>query len=99
MLKTDLELSTTPQERDEALARHAAVSTGGDARSYINYVMAKVHAAKTAPRPLKPKVKPANPQIHHLERTLPSASLASILVPAGSPLPAATFPRTQLLIK
>ena len=48
MLKTDLELSTTPQERDEALARHAAVTTRGDARSYINYVMAKAHAAKTA---------------------------------------------------
>ena len=47
MLKTDLELSTTPQERDEALARHAAVTTRGDARSYINYVMAKAHAAKT----------------------------------------------------
>jgi len=48
MLKTDLELSTTPQERDEALARHAAVTTRGDARSYISYVMAKAHAAKTA---------------------------------------------------
>jgi phospholipase C len=48
MLKTDLELSTTAQERDEALARHAAVTTRGDARSYINYVMAKAHAAKTA---------------------------------------------------
>jgi len=85
LLKTDLELSTTPQERDEALARHAAVTTRADARSYINYVMAKTHAAKT--------------QIHHLERTLASVSLASILVPAGTPLPAATFPRTQLLIK
>jgi phospholipase C len=48
MLKTDLELSTTAQERDEALARHAAVTTRGDARSYINYVMAKAHTAKTA---------------------------------------------------
>jgi hypothetical protein len=47
MLKADLELSTTPQERDEALARHAAVTTRADARSYINYVMAKTHAAKT----------------------------------------------------
>jgi phospholipase C len=47
LLKTDLELSTTPQERDEALARHAAVTTRGDARPYINYVMAKAHAAKT----------------------------------------------------
>jgi phospholipase C len=47
LLKTDLELSTTPQERDEALSRHAAVTTRGDARSYINYVMAKAHAAKT----------------------------------------------------
>jgi phospholipase C len=48
LLKTDLELSTTAQERDEALARHAAVTTRGDARSYINYVMAKAHAAKPA---------------------------------------------------
>jgi phospholipase C len=48
LLKTDLELSTTPQERDEALARHTAVTTRADARSYINYVMAKAHAAKTA---------------------------------------------------
>jgi phospholipase C len=47
MLKTDLELSTTPQERDEAQARHTAVTTRGDARSYINYVMAKAQAAKT----------------------------------------------------
>ena len=51
VLKTDLELSATPQERDEALARYAAVSTRGDARSYINNVMARAHAAKPA-RPL-----------------------------------------------
>jgi phospholipase C len=50
-LKTDLELSPTAQEQDEALARHAAVTTVGDARSYINYVMAKAHAAKTASTP------------------------------------------------
>lgn len=47
-LKTDLELSATAQERDEALARQAAVTTIGDARSYINYVLAKAHAARTA---------------------------------------------------
>ena len=46
MLKTDLELSATPAERDAALARHAAVTTRGDARSYINYVLAKAKAAK-----------------------------------------------------
>jgi phospholipase C len=46
LLKTDLELSTTPQERDEAQARHTAVSTRADPRSYINYVLAKTHAAK-----------------------------------------------------
>jgi len=46
MLKTDLELSATPAERDAALARHAAVSTRGDAQSYINYVMAKARTAK-----------------------------------------------------
>ena len=51
LLKTDLELSTTPQERDEAQARHAAVTTRADARSYINYVMAKAHAAKTGSTP------------------------------------------------
>jgi hypothetical protein len=48
LLKTDLELSTTPQERDEAQARHAVVTTRADARSYINYVMAKAHATKIA---------------------------------------------------
>ena len=47
LLKTDLELSTTPQEQDEAQARQAAVTTRADARSYINYVMAKAQAAKT----------------------------------------------------
>ena len=36
---------------------------------------------------------------HHLERTLPSAPHASTLSPAGTPLPAATFHRTNLLIK
>jgi hypothetical protein len=41
MLKADLELSTTPQERDDALARHTAVTTRGDARSYVNYVNAR----------------------------------------------------------
>ncbi|MGH3170805.1 MAG: alkaline phosphatase family protein [Trebonia sp.] len=46
MLKTDLELSATPQERDEALARRATVGTRADARDYINYVMAKAHVAK-----------------------------------------------------
>jgi phospholipase C len=51
MLKTDLELSATAQERDEALARRAAVTTRGDARSYINYVMAKAYAAKTGRAP------------------------------------------------
>ena len=53
MLKTDLELSTTPAERDAALARYAAVRTRGDARSYVNYVMAKASTAKqqaTRPR-------------------------------------------------
>jgi hypothetical protein len=88
LLKTDLELSTTPQERDEAQARHTAVTTRADARSYINYVLAKAQAAKTQ-----------NPQIHHLERPVPSASHASILLPPGTPLPTATFPRTQFLIK
>jgi hypothetical protein len=48
MLKTDLEPSTMARERDEALARRAAVTTRGDARSYIDYVMAKAHAAETA---------------------------------------------------
>jgi phospholipase C len=46
MLKTDLELSTTPAERDAAVARHTAVSTRGDAQSYISYVMAKARMAK-----------------------------------------------------
>jgi hypothetical protein len=32
-----------------------------------------------------------NPQINHLERTLPFAHTASALSPAGAPLPAATF--------
>jgi phospholipase C len=47
MLKTDLELSATPAEREAALARRAAVTTRGDARSYINYVMAKARAANS----------------------------------------------------
>jgi hypothetical protein len=55
LLKTDLELSTTPQERDEALARHVAVATRADARSYINYVMAKAQAAKTGSPAQRPK--------------------------------------------
>lgn len=46
MLKTDLELSATPAEQEAAHARHAAVTTRGDARSYINYVMAKARAAQ-----------------------------------------------------
>jgi len=50
MLKTDLELSATPAERAAAHARHAAVTTRGDARTYINYVMAKANAAKAGGR-------------------------------------------------
>ena len=62
LLKTDLELSTTPQGRDEALSRHAAVTTRGDAHTYINNVMAKAHTAKNRrPQVSALKVKPANP--------------------------------------
>lgn len=46
MLKTDLELSATGPEQEAARARHAAVTTRGQARSYITYVMAKAKAAK-----------------------------------------------------
>jgi phospholipase C len=48
MLKTDLELSGTAAEREAALARHAAVTTRGEARSYIAGVMARVRVAQTA---------------------------------------------------
>jgi hypothetical protein len=33
------------------MATHAAVTTRGDARSYINYVMAKAQTAKTGSTP------------------------------------------------
>jgi hypothetical protein len=48
MLKTDLELSGTAAEREAALARHAAVTTRGEARSYIAGVMTRVRVAQTA---------------------------------------------------
>jgi phospholipase C len=48
MLKTDAELSAGDDEREAARARHATVSTRGDARAYIAYVMAKARTAKAA---------------------------------------------------
>ncbi|HZR50231.1 MAG TPA: alkaline phosphatase family protein [Streptosporangiaceae bacterium] len=47
-LKMDLELSATPQEREAARTKHAAVTTRGDARSYVQDVMARVKAAQAA---------------------------------------------------
>ena len=40
----------------------------------------------------------SNPQIHYLERTLPSAFTVSSLSSSEAPVPVATFTRTQLLI-
>jgi phospholipase C len=48
LLKTDLEMSATPQDRDAALARYHAVSTHGDARAYIADVMARAGTARSA---------------------------------------------------
>ena len=51
MLKTDLELAATAQDRDAAHARYAAVRTRGDARSYIADVMSRARTARAARAP------------------------------------------------
>lgn len=48
MLKTDRQLATTEVEKEAILARFKTLKTRGDAKAYINEVMAKVAIAKAS---------------------------------------------------